>query len=199
MLIIEQVTARVPRRVERGVFCSPATRIEPTTAMAEIAFVSDISGVCRSGDTRRMTWKPRNVARTKTYRLISRSALISDATPFPSGLQHFASMRHERAAEDLVAEVEVESPVLPERQHERGEVPRVQNARVPRKLRRQVERAAEEDPVLHGGLPRTGQLAVAARLGGEIHDHRTRLHRPHHLRGDELRRLHASDQRRRDD
>jgi hypothetical protein len=45
MLIIEQVTARVPRTVERVVFCSPATRMEPTTVMAEMAFVRDIRGV----------------------------------------------------------------------------------------------------------------------------------------------------------
>src|SRR5262245_20077005 len=37
-----------------------------TTAIAEMALVSDISGVCSSGDTRRMTSSPRNVDRRKT-------------------------------------------------------------------------------------------------------------------------------------
>src|SRR2546430_10705003 len=37
-----------------------------TTAIAEIALVSDISGVCNSGDTRRITSKPRNVERRNT-------------------------------------------------------------------------------------------------------------------------------------
>ena len=39
---------------------------EPTSEMPEIAFVSDISGVCRSGGTRRITSNPRNVASMKT-------------------------------------------------------------------------------------------------------------------------------------
>ena len=41
-------------------------RIEPTTEIAEIAFVSDISGVCSSRDTRPMTPSPTKVARTRT-------------------------------------------------------------------------------------------------------------------------------------
>ena len=41
--------------------------IEPTTAMAEMALVSDISGVCSSRDTRRpITPSPINVASTST-------------------------------------------------------------------------------------------------------------------------------------
>ena len=40
--------------------------IEPTTAMAEMALVSDISGVCSSRDTRRITPSPMNVASMNT-------------------------------------------------------------------------------------------------------------------------------------
>jgi len=40
--------------------------MEPTTEMAEIAFVNDISGVCNSRDTRPMTPSPTKVARTRT-------------------------------------------------------------------------------------------------------------------------------------
>ena len=40
--------------------------IEPTTAIAEIALVSDISGVCSSRETFRITSKPMNVASMKT-------------------------------------------------------------------------------------------------------------------------------------
>ena len=47
-------------------------RIAPTTAIAEIALVSDISGVCSSGETLRITSKPRKVASMKTYSPISR-------------------------------------------------------------------------------------------------------------------------------
>jgi len=66
MLIIDAVTATAPRMVLSGVFCSPAMTIEPTTVIAEMALVSDISGVCNSGETRRMTSSPRNVANTNT-------------------------------------------------------------------------------------------------------------------------------------
>ena len=48
------------------VCCSPAMMIEPTTAIAEIALVSDISGVCSRRETFWMTWKPTNVASTNT-------------------------------------------------------------------------------------------------------------------------------------
>src|SRR5712671_1963039 len=51
----------------------PATRIAPTTAMAEIAFVSDIKGVCSRRETRRMTSSPTNVASMKTKRVEIRS------------------------------------------------------------------------------------------------------------------------------
>jgi hypothetical protein len=54
----------------------PDTRIAPTTEMAEIAFVKDINGVCKSGDTRRTNSRPKGTASTSTYRLISISLLI---------------------------------------------------------------------------------------------------------------------------
>jgi hypothetical protein len=41
-------------------------RIAPTTEIAEIAFVKDISGVCSSGETLRITSSPRNVANMNT-------------------------------------------------------------------------------------------------------------------------------------
>ena len=45
---------------------SPVTMIDPTTAMAEMALVSDISGVCNSRETRRITPRPMNVASMNT-------------------------------------------------------------------------------------------------------------------------------------
>ena len=39
---------------------------EPTRLMAEIAFVADMSGVCRSGGTRVITRKPTKPASTNT-------------------------------------------------------------------------------------------------------------------------------------
>ncbi len=40
--------------------------IAPTTAMAEMALVSDISGVCSSRETRAITPRPMNVASMNT-------------------------------------------------------------------------------------------------------------------------------------
>src|SRR5882672_3327070 len=65
-LLVAATMAMVPRTVESVVLCSPARRIAPTTAIASSALVRDISGVCRSGETRRMTSRPTNAARRKT-------------------------------------------------------------------------------------------------------------------------------------
>src|SRR5262245_39850645 len=51
MLVTEAATAMTPRTVVTGVFCSPAMMRDPTTAMAEIALVSDINGVCSRRET----------------------------------------------------------------------------------------------------------------------------------------------------
>ena len=54
-------------------YSAPATTIEPTTAIAEIALVSDISGVCSSRETRRITPNPmKSRARTRTASTSSR-------------------------------------------------------------------------------------------------------------------------------
>ena len=49
--------------------------IEPTTAMAEMALVSDISGVCSSRETLRITSRPVNVASISTYSRVRKSGL----------------------------------------------------------------------------------------------------------------------------
>src|SRR5579864_3419935 len=48
--------------------------IAATTTIASRALVSDMSGVCSSGETRLMTSNPTNPARMKTYRLEMKSA-----------------------------------------------------------------------------------------------------------------------------
>ena len=65
-VIIDAKSAMAPRmRISLG-WSPPVTMIEPTTAMAEIALVSDMSGVCRRRETRAMTPMPMNVERTST-------------------------------------------------------------------------------------------------------------------------------------
>ena len=74
MLVIEAATASVPRTVVNVVRCSPAMMIEPTTAIAEIALVSDISGVCSRRETFRITSKPMNVASMNTNAIDHKSS-----------------------------------------------------------------------------------------------------------------------------
>src|SRR5690349_21664999 len=65
-LLVAATMAMVPSTVDSVDLCSPASRIAPTTAMASRALVSDISGVCKSGDTRRITSKPMKPASMNT-------------------------------------------------------------------------------------------------------------------------------------
>ena len=66
MFVIDANSAIAPRmRIGIGK-SEPVIRIDPTTEIAEIAFVSDINGVCSSRDTRPMTPRPMNVASTST-------------------------------------------------------------------------------------------------------------------------------------
>src|SRR5215470_11814833 len=83
-LAMEQATAMVPRIVESSLFAAPAMMMEPTKEMAEMALVSDISGVCSSGLTRRITSKPTKVASTNTNSWLSSSVAMgspSSETP----------------------------------------------------------------------------------------------------------------------
>src|SRR5215510_8997342 len=54
-LIIAEMTAMNPRNLLTSLYFPPAVRIDPTTDIAEIAFVADIKGVCKSGGTREIT------------------------------------------------------------------------------------------------------------------------------------------------
>src|SRR5438132_5955897 len=66
MLVMEANSAMAPRiRMVFG-YSAPVTAMDPTTAIAEIALVSDMSGVYSRRDTRRITPRPMNVASTNT-------------------------------------------------------------------------------------------------------------------------------------
>ena len=64
---------------------------------------------------------------------------------------------------------------------------------------RQVQQAEDDHVLAHDLLAGLGQLAVAARLGGQIDDHRPGSHPADGRGGDELRRGTARNQRCRDD
>ena len=71
--VVDAKTAIAPSIVLTVAFASPARMMAPTTAMDEIALVSDISGVCSSRDTFWMTSNPRNVDSMKTKSMDHRS------------------------------------------------------------------------------------------------------------------------------
>jgi len=79
-LAMAQITAIVPRTVLRVLSSAPAMAMEPTSEMAEMALVSDMSGVWSSGLTRRMTSKPTKVASRKTNSAPSRFDGIPSAS-----------------------------------------------------------------------------------------------------------------------
>src|SRR5208337_2941416 len=60
MLLVAATTAMNPKTAEGVLLCSPTSTMAPTTAMASKALVSDINGVCNSGETRRITSNPMN-------------------------------------------------------------------------------------------------------------------------------------------
>src|SRR5215471_5313607 len=58
MLLVAAMMAIAPRMVASSLLRSPTRTIAPTTAIASRALVNDISGVWRSGETRRITSNP---------------------------------------------------------------------------------------------------------------------------------------------
>src|SRR3989442_1229049 len=132
-------------------------------------------------------------ARTRTAWTSSRPSPARPAWPGPlssrrSWLPHLPGVGHARVANDLVVEVEPQCAVLDELREETRDVARVHLARVVRHGARQVERPENEDADPDDLAPRLGQLTVAARLDGEVHDQRARLHRPHGVRRDQDRK-----------
>src|SRR5512135_2907724 len=108
--------------------------MEPTTAMAEIALVMDISGVCSRRETRRITPSPMKDASTNTKSCDQKSDPCVMARFSCSGagrlegvqrarVPHFALVGDQGAALDVVVQVELEGLVLGERLHERRQVP----------------------------------------------------------------------------
>src|SRR6185503_18003101 len=95
---------------------SPAIRIAPTTEMAEMALVSDMSGVCSRGETRRTNSKPRKPASMKTNRTDSSNGIDFRFLLFErrqhARMRHFTIPRHQRLARDFVLGVHRDRAVL---------------------------------------------------------------------------------------
>ena len=163
----------------------------PSTTMPWIALVPDISGVCSVLGTLEMAAKPTKPASTRIARLVSS---IRPATAVsPSRTTHApatTSSSKFRASVALLAEQQLE---------QRLHVARVELAGVLGHRRRQVQRRDDRHVVLDDDLAGLGQLAVAARLAGEVDDHRAGLHALDRLGGDQPRRRAAGHERGGDD
>src|SRR5207249_8691122 len=160
-------TAMVPRMVLSWRFSARVMTMAPASEIAEMALVSDMRGVCRSGLTRRITSKPTKVASTNTNSSLSRSDGIGSAS-FRGQPQRLADPRvddlpvprQERLTSDFVREVEPEHAVLHQVEEERRQVLRVHLARVGGHGARQVHGRDDGHAALHHGLVGARQLAV---------------------------------------
>src|SRR5947207_1697990 len=105
-LMVGAVTATNPStRLSVLASLAPAMRMAPTTAIAEMALVSDISGVCSRGETRRTSSNPRNAASMKTKRTDSSTGMRISIS--------FAKLLHARVDDILLAQDFGESFTLP--------------------------------------------------------------------------------------
>jgi len=89
MLTIEQATAIVPRTVESEVLCSPATRIDPTTAIAEMALVNALAMMSPYGapEKQAMLEAPDLKTRAEILIAVTEMDLAKKRTSGDTGLQ----------------------------------------------------------------------------------------------------------------
>ena len=161
-----------PRTVAIAPRPAPARMSDPTSEMPEIAFVSDISGVCSSGGTRVIT----SIADERREH--------EDAQPELDAIDHVTATSSRAATNPLVARsrrpVRPASPrtisssqsgssavLPPAAPQEVREVPRVHLARVERHARGQVRRTEDRHAVRRHDLVRTRERAVAPARRGE--------------------------------
>src|SRR6184192_777177 len=186
-LVVARITATRPSPMDTGDDAPAAMTIAPTRMMPWIAFVPDISGVCRMVGTLEITSMPTKMASTKKVSSFSSSELMASSAgrrqQLLRALAHDLSrVRDARALRDLVLEVEVDRSVLDQMQQQVGDVARVQLARMQRHRRGHVAPAHDHDAVhidVRAGL---GELHVATRLGGEVDDDRPGPHALDHVR-----------------
>src|SRR5580700_3935877 len=123
-LLVAATMAMVPRTVDSVLLCWPTNKMAPTTAMASSAFVNDMSGVCRSGEMRRITSNPMKAASMKTYRSVIKSSFMYLITSRPRGeggqfvkfanprVDYFTLPGYQRAADNFIFEIQPQLSVL---------------------------------------------------------------------------------------
>ena len=143
--------------------------------MPWIAFVPDISGVCSIVGTFEITSKPDEHGQREHGQLDDQGlghAVLSSSRALMVSLR--ISPAWQTSASDTISSDRSSStrPSPQQQGEQRRHVARVELARVLRHLRRRVARADQGHGVPHDRLAGLGQLAVAARVGGQIDDHR---------------------------
>jgi hypothetical protein len=101
----------------------------------------------------------------------------------------FALLDYRQPADRVVFHVDVDHAILGLAQFfgEAEQVGGIQRRGLLGQARIEVGVADDGHAVLHHGLARLGEFAVAAALGRHVHDHAARAHRLHHLGGDQPR------------
>ena len=100
-------------------------------------------------------------------------------------MDHFALVSDQGVAGDLIFQVQIQLAVLGQVQQKCGDVLAVHLAGVIRDRGRQVGRAQDRDAVNVDGFVGLGQLAVAASLGGQVHNYRASSHAVDHFGRDQ--------------
>src|SRR5215218_967386 len=180
-------------------------RMPPSNTMPWMAFVADISGVCKVFGTLEMTSRPTKAASTRMVSSVIRSTWVLLLSGDAGGglgalVNDLAVARDAGAGDDLVVEVEVERALAVDHQAEqRLDVLRVELRRVVGHRGREVLDADDLHVVADHGLGGLGELAVAAGLGSEVDDHGAGGHPLHGVLDDQQRRAASGDGGRRDD
>src|SRR3712207_1291184 len=214
-------TATKPTALIAGLPLAASVIMPPTRMTPWIAFVALMSGVCNRLGTREINSHPRKAATTKIASCASSSCmLVGPALVGIVGLRpalcfferladrplaDLTVVRYADLRGDLILEVELEVEVLlvlglgevlgyvPD---EVVHVARVELAGVDRHRARQIYRTDDRYLAVLDGFPGFGELAVAAALGRQIHDHRPRFHALDHPTVDQLGGPPPGDERR---
>src|SRR4051812_4340256 len=165
-LIVPKAMAMTSSRSLRKPCAGPISSRPPRTTMPWIAFVPDISGVCRVFGTFEMTSKPTKAASTRMASSVTRSMSLTPRLGASGGargsarlgraagrlVDDLAAARDAGAGDDVVLEVQREVARLPvgHQLEQRLHVLGVQLGGVLGHLRRQVQRRGDDHAVVRG-------------------------------------------------
>ena len=200
-------TAEKPRMRESVLASfSPVSRMAPTTVMAEMALVSDISGVCskRRNAANELEAQERRQHKNPQIKFVAAHLYLLSPAGAALAMPNSSLTRGFTTSRPCVTNVSrmisssrlmVSSPFLTISFRKAAMFDRIHLAGVIGRRGRQIERAQNRDALMHHRLARPRQLAIAAALGRDIHDHRTRRHGARHLRGHQNRSFLARNRR----